>query len=284
LLKAQPPFGLDDLDGLQYQLFCPDLIVGIRIFKTLTLFHSSAWVYRDGEMSEFAISSQALKQNDGNHLDISGDGFAFCTQPQDSTAPTAQGNNEDSETIDGEITVQGSGGKTMHIRFKVIEQIKWPDTVSTVIHQPHIECEIQIGGETHTGLGYCKRFSWTPMPHYWGYRFIQGFADDGAIKLWTAEANFGDKKYDYFYLYLPDGSLVQADDGISCHRQNAAFAKVGGQACEVEIDELGCWEAKLTSDGMDSLLRQKVCRLTVRVLGREHQGMAINETCYGTLE
>ena len=105
----------------------------------------------------------------------------------------------------------------------------WSDTISTVVHQPHIECEIQIGGETHTGLGYCKRYAWTPAPRYWGYRFIQGFADAGALKLWTAEATFGEAKYDYFYLFLPDGSLVQADEGISCHRENAAFAKVAGQ-------------------------------------------------------
>lgn len=75
-------------------------------------------------------------------------------------------------------------------------EFRWSDTISIVIHQPDMQVEMVLDGETHHGAGYCKRYGWTPSPAHWGYRFIQGFLDDAEISIWTAEATFGTEKYD----------------------------------------------------------------------------------------
>ena len=127
--------------------------------------------------------------------------------------------------------------------------------------------KLELDGRCHTGVGYCKRYSWTPAPRHWGYRFVQGFvyadADAGATSVWTAEATFGNAKYDYFHLLPPHGETRAALDGGSCHRQNAVYANTADGAVTLALEELAVWECPLQSAAMDSLLRQRVCRLTV---------------------
>ncbi len=262
MVTAQAPYGLTDHDSYQVHAFCPGLVAAARVFKTNTFHHVSAWIWRDGgALSEVLNDERPLVQGSVGHLDLTGDGVRI-------TAP------------DGECMLE-----TPSLRFQYTPrtELRWPDTISDVIHQPDMEMTVHVDGESHAGIGYVKRYTWTPHPHYWGYRFIQGYADDNRINLWTAEATFGEAQYDYMKILRPDGSLAEAGPWQSCHRDNGARGVIDGQEVQVSIEELGRWEAPLRSDGMDSLMRQRACRLTVDIDGTRHQGMAINENCFGTL-
>ncbi len=255
------PFGGNDHDSLQYHLFCGDVVCGARIFRTRTLDHSSAWIYDGRELREVFNSSERLTARDARGETMEGEGVSF--------AP-------------GRLAFSVGGGELV-VRFEVRTELSWPDRISTVIHQPDLACEIAFEGQSLSGIGYCKRYTWTPIPHHWGYRFVQGFTSDHGTKLWTAEATFGESKYDYFNIIRPDGTRQIAGEQDSGHRQNAAFARIAGERITARLTKLGRWEAPLVSTGMDSLLRQRVCRLTLESAAGCESGLAINETCYGTL-
>lgn len=263
----QPPFGGFDHDSIQYHAFCGDLVCAARIFQTRSLVHTSAWLYDGTGVRTLLTSRERPRQSGSDHFEVTASGIEMRA---DDKAATLRLTPDD-------------GGNGLELHFAVRSEVTWNDTISTVIHQPNLECRVTFAGTTYHGIGYSKRYTWTPCPHHWGYRFIQGYSNDGAINLWTAEATFGEHKYDYFKMMLPDGSVREAAPPDSCHRINAAFARVGGDDIAVEIEEIGRWEANLTSPAMDSLLRQRMCSLRVVKNGATHDGYAINETCYGTL-
>lgn len=261
----QPPFGDFDHDSIQYHAFCGNFVCAARIFSTRSLVHTSAWVYDGNSVRTVFGSTQTPVQSSAGHCDVEADGIFM--RADDRTAAIRLSPENSADAID--------------LHFDVRSEVTWNDTISTVIHQPDMECQVVFGGATHTGKGYAKRYTWTPCPHNWGYRFIQGYAGD--INLWTAEATFGEDKYDYFKMIAPDGTVSEAERPNSCHRMNAAFATVGGDQIAVEIEEIGRWQVDLRSAAMDSLLRQRMCHLQVTRNGEVHTGYAINETCYGTL-
>lgn len=261
----QRPFGDFDHDSIQYHAFCGDFVCAARIFSTRSLVHTSAWVYDGKSVRTVFGSTETPVQSSAGYCDVSAPGIAI--RADDKTASISLAPRASDDAIE--------------MTFDVRSQVTWGDTISTVLHQPDMDCRVVFGGATHTGQGYAKRYTWTPCPHNWGYRFIQGYADE--INLWTAEATFGDDKYDYFKLIAPDGTVSEAGRPDSCHRMNSAFATVEGDRIAVEIEEIGRWEVDLKSSAMDSLLRQKMCRLRVTRNGDVHNGYAINETCYGTL-
>lgn len=259
----QTPFGGFDHDSLQYHVFCGPIVGAARLFRTASLEHASLWLWRDGRLEEIAASRGPFETGGGVGLSLGADGLAFREDP------------------DG-IRIEAGDG-ALRIRLAPRRELRWSDTISEVVHQPDLDVTLLIDGAEHRGIGYCKRYSWTPAPRHWGYRFVQGYAGAPPTAFWTAEATFGLGKYDYFKALGPDGALREAAPAESCHRQDAAHARLGGEPVALELEELAVWEAPLVSGAMDSLLRQRVCRLTARIGGVAHDGFAINETCYGTL-
>ena len=251
-------------DSLQYHFFAPNFICAARVFHTDSLTHTSAWVYDGKEVREIFLSDARLESRANDHVDVVADGISIFA------------NNKG-----GKIELAGSSN--LKVQFDIKEATAWSDTISDVIHQPHLQATINLDGREIDALGYYKRYSWTPTPNYWGYRFIQGFSNDRRLKLWTAEATFGEEKYDYFNALLDDSRIRKADKFDSCHRQNGAVGILDGKKVQVEIEELGVWRAKLKSDVMDSAMRQRACKLTVHFGDEKLEGLAINETCYGTL-
>lgn len=261
MTAPQAPFGRHDHDSLQYHFRCGDLIGAARLFRTPTLDHASAWVWTGSELIRLHDGDGPLRQAPGERL-AAGDGGLRMEE-------TGAG-----------VTVAVGGRLTLSLTPRT--EYRWGDTISTVIHQPDMACRAAFDGRPMEGIGYCKRYAWTPAPHHWGYRFVQGWTDDGAA-LWTAEATFGTAKYDYFRLLEPDGRLHEGGPEASLHRQDRVRCDLPGGPALVSLSELAVWEAPLVSAGMDSLLRQRVCRLTVEQGPTRRAGLAINETCYGTL-
>lgn len=259
--------GQHDHDSLQFHFFCGDLVGAARIFKTPSVDHASLWIYQNGEIDELYSGPSSTKDRDGEHL--------FANGP---LSISANGDHV-------EIAYAGAERDSRHIKIHLFVEweIKWGDTISYVIHQPFISCRVEYQGKTYNGYAYCKQYFWTPAPKHWGYRFVQGFSADGKNHLWTAEATFGANKYDYFKVVLDRSKMISADPGFSSHGQNSVAALVDGERTFVELTEKATWEVRLQSDRMDTLLRQRVCDMSVDVADQTFHGLAINETCYGTL-
>lgn len=261
MTTVQPPFGRHDHDSLQYHFRCGGLIGAARLFRTPTLQHASAWIWEAGTLTRLHDGQGPLGQSRDAALDVTDGAMAM--------RDGAEG-----------VAIRLGGG--IAIGLVPRRSWRWDDTISTVLHQPDMACTLTLGDRSLSGVGYCKRYAWTPAPRHWGYRFVQGWCDDGAA-LWTAEATFGTRKYDYFRLLEPGGALLEGGPEASRHRQDGVVCDVAGGVARVALEELAVWEAPLRSPGMDSLLRQRVCRLRIALPTGEREGLAINETCFGTL-
>jgi hypothetical protein len=261
MTRLHAPFGKAAHDSLQYHFRCGGLIGAARLFRTGTLDHASAWVWTGRALERLHDGRGPLHQQPGDALDV-GDGALRV-----------------SEDAAGAVAVTGPG---FRLGLRPRQVFRWGDTIATVLHAPDLACTFEFAGRRLEGIGYCKRYAWTPAPRHWGYRFVQGWLDDAAA-LWTAEATFGTAKYDYFRLLEPDGTLREGGPEASRHRQDAVVCDLPEGFARVALTELAVWEAPLVSGGMDSLLRQRVCALTVDLAGRRREGLGINETCFGTL-
>ena len=112
---------------------------------------------------------------------------------------------------------------------------------------------------------------------------IHGVSDDGSTKLWTADAGWGDSKYDYFKLLHGDGRLEESATTDSYHQRDAAYAFIDGRRIGVHIEELGSWQTSLLSPRMDSLYGQRYCRLRVEDGDQSFSGRALKEFWVGTV-
>ena len=100
--------------------------------------------------------------------------------------------------------------------------------------------------------------------------------------LWTAEANFDLTKYDYFKIVRPDGTLEQSENRDSMHRQEYGRGTIGGTTYEIDLKELGRWETRMHSRLLDTKLRQRICKMTLKHGDKVETGYALNEVACGT--
>jgi len=175
-----------------------------------------------------------------------------------------------------------------------------------VIHRPDLAAQVEWKGRTLHGYGYSKRY-YGDYPHHWGYRFIHGVAGGGAAAeappvplgapsgggsaavLWTADATFGDHKYNYYKL-LPDAAsdapLVEAPTRDTWQQGEAAYAIIDGVRHEVELRPLCGWATTITDSraASDSRMDNRLCEMHLRRAGSKTLvGLAYNERCYGTV-
>jgi len=172
-----------------------------------------------------------------------------------------------------------------------------------VIHRPCIDASTSWHGEQVRGFGYSKRYHGIyPRQNCW--RFIHGVAvaagevgaatrpgdDAPPTILWTADATFGDAKYNYFKLIRPEshssGHLVESAQADTYQQQDAAYGVLDGEKACASLEEVAKWHTIIggAPGQMESKLENRLCRLTVTVGGRPVQtGLAYNERCVGTL-
>ena len=260
----QHPFKGFDHDSLQFHFFCNNFFGACRLFNTNSLCHSSLWIYVDGKIKEIFSSTSPIQSNNNNSLDINIGEFSIKEE---------EGGNFKIALEDKNISI--------FLQSKNLET--WNDTISSVIHLPNMKAKVYYHDKVYDGVGYSKRYSWKPAPGHWGYRFIQGFDVNDQASIWTAEATFGLKKYDYFKILKSDGILINTIDDMSMHRQNHMIAKTTHGTFRIELEEIDLWGVNLVSSKMDSLLQQRLCKFEAKLENKKMHGYAINETCYGTL-
>ncbi|MDZ4789956.1 MAG: hypothetical protein SGJ17_01935 [Hyphomicrobiales bacterium] len=257
-------------DSIQYHVFCGDKVFALRIFRTDTLEHHSAWIY-DGGMREALSSEAPITQTDASYFDVACPTLSIYAQLEG-----------------GFIAVKAERiENAFEIIFKTKASYEWAydalDAQESVLHQPNLDCVVRYQGRDYQGVGYHKRYYWRNPPRYWGYRFLHGVLGDNEI-VWTADAVFGLSKYDYFkMLDSVSGVLMEADRNSCAHKDNLMFGEIGGRRHELTFDALGSWEKALRSSAMDSHMRQQAGTFT-HVVGDERQsGVALTEYCFGTL-
>lgn len=260
---VQPQFGVGFHDSIQYHFFWEDRVFALRVFKTPSLFHHSCWIY-DGKVRELLNSNEPMTLAKREHVDLSS---SMLKVEEDGSQ--------------GLLDLRTSGD-LLRIEFKVRNMFFWDCPSGPGYHQPDLDGRITYKGKSHMAIGYCKRYWFFDVP-YWGYRFVQGPVDDRSFVLWTADATFKWHKYAYFKIATKDGRVRSAALKDSVHRENRVYGVVDGVQYEIDLQELGVWETILRSHKMDSQMRQRFCKMTVRFDGKAVPGYAINETCFGTL-
>ena len=258
----QIPFGSGWHDSLQYHAFCEDKAFAVRVFRTPSFWHHSAWVY-DGSVAELVNSAEPLRQSGAPYADLRGPGFEVSA-PDEATS----------------ILV----GRDLSLTLTPRHTMYGPSPIGPGLHHPDMRAEVSYRGRSLTGLAYCKRYDFRGDPiRYWGYRFVHGTLDDQSWSVWTAQATFGFRNHSYFRFIDADGAVHEAGMRDSCHRDDHCYGVVDGEGFDVELEELGVWDTVLRSEQMDSGLRQRFCRMTVHRGEDSRTGYAINEFCSGTL-
>lgn len=262
-------------DSLQYHFFFDGIFVAGRVFHTTTLQQHSAWMYdtASGQVTELfepsydIMASQAGKDSlnlDSKHLQITDgpDGGSFVAK-----------------------------AKSVKIEFKQDNVFTWAPAGQTnqdgVIHRPDLKCKLEFNGKSLEGIGYSKRY-YGLYPRFWGYRFITGFMDASQplpSVFWTADAAFGDNKYNYYKVLPNSGELISAETADTWQQDTSAYALIGDVKHEMKISPLCTWETVIGGPGktMESKMQNRYCNIELIIGDQVSRGVAYNERCYGTL-
>jgi|GEM_PF-2052218 len=266
---GQPPFGTTASDSLQYELFFDQIFVSIRIIKTPTATFSSAWMWDNG-IVDLLTSYQPFETRSREGLYAGNDHISYAMQHGG-----------------GQILIRPEAGGewAFDIEEKITSQWRFPPD-DVVIHQPGLRVSMRRSGETLVGRGYAKRYAFAGDNGYMYWRFITGpfgaWRDQTGPWVWTAEAAFELKKYDYFKIMDAAGDIKTADQPGTYHRDRLAIGVVDGQAHCVEIEDIGRIEKVMKTDKTDMKISQAYCHMTVTRDGETLTGFGLNEIACGT--
>ena len=265
-------WGLSLHESCQYNFFCDDKFFCVRLIELRDFRHQSAWVY-DGEVRELLNAGDVIEREGDERLQVKTPRFLM------------ESDNAKGDNARGSVTVLSeSGSPELEMKWTIPVSTSWATPgEGSGLHQPLLKGEVTWQGQTYTGPGYCKRAWFDLDPQYWGWRFIEGAFDEGQGMIWSADATFGIGKYDYFKIAYADGTVLAADNQHTHHRDNIAYGTIDGKPFEAEVEEIGLWKTKLLGKNMDTQMRQRYCKLTLRHGGEEHKGYALNETGSGTM-
>lgn len=268
IFLPQPPYFQASHDSVQYHFFCNPFFLAIRVFSTQSLDHYSGWMYNHetGQTRELVNSTaHPIQQSSLNHLHIN----------QQTLRISDHGSG-------GQVTLTPTDTDAISVTFKAQHAFSWTPTGQTdnVIHWPDLECTLYYKDQAYPGIGYCKRY-FGDYPRYWGYRFIHGITNTQT--LWSADATFGNSKYNYFHLLNSD-LHISAQPEETYQQDRSAYAYINGNRYKVILkEEIASWETILASDNMDSKMIQRYCHLVLYRNGERSEGYGLNEVCFGTL-
>ena len=264
----RPAFRFIENDGLQYHFFAGGRAFSVRLVYRPAMCVHAAWIYDDG-LREICKSDEVWRQADSPFLDIASD--------------IMEVRDEAGEIVVTARAANGADGFTARVR--PVHTLAWKDTFSAandeVLHLPDLKGTLEFRGETYRTHGYCKHVEWRRAPRYTGYRFLHGILDDGAVALWSADAVFAYRKYDYFKMVEADGTLVVADDERSSHKQKTIYARIGPRDIRVDFEELGAWELPLVGPSIDMMLQQRYGTITYTEGDITETGVAVTEYGFG---
>ncbi|NES25179.1 MAG: hypothetical protein F6K41_41325 [Symploca sp. SIO3E6] len=157
-----------------------------------------------------------------------------------------------------------------------------------MLHQPQLLGTVRIGNQTQTAVGYCKIYE-GQYPKFWGYHFVHAFFPNYGI-IWSADATFGQEKYNYFKLLdmSKDGEKKILHGSASYHGQASAHAQINTQSYHLRFGQktFGSWSSILRNytSTMESDLHLDYKHAVLEIDGQKiSEGVCIKESCFGTL-
>ena len=323
---AQPPLpwlstpqaGLHD--SLQYHFFLGPLFVALRVFHTASLTSTTAWAYDasdpDAEAVELINTYEPLLPPSAGalcplHLENEHVGIADGGADGPITVTIKPTSSRATSLLEAAgVAVGPSGRRELTISATQGHAYGWmPAGFESaadrpVVHRPAMAASVATWrGEAAGGYGYSKRYHGI-YPRHNGWRFIHGLATpDGTLPapstsgeappsvLWTADATFGDDKYNYFKLLAPpnhtSGLLDESLMEDTYQQQDAAYAVIGGARTTARLREIATWHTILGGGGggaMEMKYENRLCAFTLQVGDRPPTtGLAYNERCFGCL-
>jgi hypothetical protein len=109
--------------------------------------------------------------------------------------------------------------------------------------------------------------------------------------VWTADATFGDDKYNYFKLLVPEahesGTLLESAQADTYQQQDVAYGRIGGERVTASLKEIAKWHTIIGGRGgndMEMKYENRLCGFTLQVGDKPPTtGLAYNERCFGCL-
>ncbi|NEQ87122.1 MAG: cyclopropane fatty acid synthase, partial [Moorea sp. SIO2I5] len=249
----------------QYHFFLEDgSLLALRYFKTGTIDHYSAW-WSDTKGYSLELINTSEHRRSNQHISI---------QKNDQT---------------GTICLPEAN---LEIQFQVAAEFTWAVPAEknhrAVIHQPKLLCTVYTGDRTQKAIGYCKIYQ-GDYPKFWGYHFVHAFFPDYGI-VWSAEATFGQEKYNYFKLLNTSQTekeiLLNGED--SYHRQTSAHARIQDKIHHFKFDTktFATWSSILRNQ--TSTMESKLCleyRPAILEIDNQEvgEGICLKESCFGTI-
>lgn len=248
----------------QYHFFLEDgSLLALRHFKTETFEHYSAW-WSDTQGNSQELINTSEQRASEPHISI----------------------KKDNQT--GTICLPEAN---LEIQFEVVTQFTWgvpgEDNQRTVIHQPQLRCTVHTDNGTQKAEGYCKIYEGN-YPRFWGYHFIYAFFPDYGI-IWSADATFGEEKYNYFKLLNrnPTEKQILLHGEESYHRKNSAHACIQNQTYHLNFDKpFAVWSSILRNQTsrMESNLSLEYKEAILTIDDQEvSKGVCLKESCFGTI-
>lgn len=249
----------------QYHFFLEDgSLLALRHFRTDTLEHYSAW-WSDKEGNSQELLNTSEHRSSAPHISIKkNDGTGTICLPE----------------------------ANIEIQFKVGAEFTWAvpgeENHRAVIHQPKLLCTVSIGDRTQKAIGYCKIYQGN-YPKFWGYHFVYAFFPDYGI-IWSADATFGQEKYNYFKLlktsHTENQILLEGED--SYHRKTCAHARIENKTHNLKFDRFafGTWSSILRNQTstMESNLRLEYKPAILEIEDEQvREGICLKESCFGTI-
>jgi SAM-dependent methyltransferase len=302
-------------DSLQYHFFLPGLFVAVRVFHTHSLQHHSAWAYAfdaphlgaiELHNSEIPLSTLEGPPGlvlDGEEMRVEDGGASGVVLRLKPKADKAVSLFRETGGLAGELTIRAAQGHAYGWMPAGFES----EADRPVIHRPDLQATAQWKGKELSGYGYCKRYHGI-YPRHNGWRFIHGVAGastdavaaangiapdptsaEPVSVIWTADATFGDDKYNYYKL-MPNakagGGLLEAAAADTYNQADVGVALIGGERHSASLSELAKWSTIIGGgEGqMESKYENRLCVLTLRRGDRPPlTGLAYNERCLGTV-
>ncbi len=246
-------------DSLQYHFFLPAAFIAVRIFGTPTLHHASAWVHNleSGASATLFDDYTPMTTPAGAPLALGSPSFDLVDAGDRGELKLYAQTEEAKEVLSAAHMPSDDRGVHVAIKFGPRRTFAWlpsgqEESQRPVIHRPELAVSATWNGAEVTGHGYSKRY-WGEYGRYWGYRFIHGLglpaenspsaesanARDAAASVaradapavvWTADATFGEAKYNYYKL-LPPPPATGMVEALSEETYNQAHMRMMGCAC-----------------------------------------------------
>jgi len=304
--SMQPQFPSGDHDSLQYHFFAGPIFVATRVFRSKSLLHSSVWMHDSRNGKTVELLNHNMPDSEAPVSTKTSTGWTLVMADKQLTYSENKGSGSMALTDPSSAT----GQPILDVSFSSNPSsvFVWgvPGQSDGVIHRVRLLGHVTYCGERFDTVGYSKRY-FGPYPWSWGYRFMCGVINNKVsplpiasavhesnqtdITVWTADATFGDDKYNYFNLVRfssVDGQevvvRVTANTEDTYQQANKAFSVVDGVKHELQAETIGeWWETTLETSQMKSRMRQRLCEMTLRIGGVTYTGKCLNEVCFGTL-